>query len=402
MQITRLKKIIGFVLSVLFVLVMKDIPLIELQAIPKQINLNETDIVAVNNDALFGKFIELKTKNQNKENTTLQFELFGLFPIRSVRANIVDKDLVYVGGNPVGFSLNSEGLIVVGANSVLTKSGRVDTLKNSNVEVGDIIIEIEGQKITKTEDAEAVINIKENEGKNLQIKAVRKNKEIMLNLTPALDAQTNRYKMGLWVRDDAAGVGTLTFVKKDNLRFGALGHPICDIDTKVPFSVHDGKMYSSNIIGIKKGTSGIPGELKGLFLRGQKAEGNVEKNDEFGVFGYVNKESKILNEELLYKIGGRLTARPGKAKIRAGLEGHAVEEYDIEIIKTNYQNVSKQKSMVIRVTDKRLLSKTGGIVQGMSGSPILQNGKVVGAVTHVFVNDPKKGFGVYLDWMIGE
>ena len=208
--------------------------------------------------------------------------------------------------------------------------------------------------------------------------------------------------MGLWVRDDAAGVGTLTYIRKDNKRFGALGHAICDIDTKVPFSVNDGKMYRSNIIGIKRGRQGVPGELKGLFVKNQNIEAVVDKNSEFGVFGTVTKTSKLLSENQLFEIGGRLTARPGKAKIRVGLEGQKIEEYDIEIVKTNYQNISKQKSMVIKVIDKKLLEKTGGIVQGMSGSPIIQNGKLVGAVTHVFVNDPKRGFGVYLDWMINE
>jgi stage IV sporulation protein B len=139
-----------------------------------------------------------------------------------------------------------------------------------------------------------------------------------------------------------------------------------------------------------------------LFVKSSNSEGVVDKNADFGVFGVISEDSKLLNEDALYEIGGRLTARPGKAKIRVAIDGNKVKDYDIEIIRTNFQNISKQKSMVIRVTDKELIRKTGGIVQGMSGSPIIQNSKVVGAVTHVFVNDPKKGFGVYLDWMINE
>ena len=399
--ITR-KQILGILLSILFVLIIKEIPLQQIQALPQKINLNKEDVLLVNNDAIFGKFVKLHTKEDVKNETKLEFELFGFLPIHSVKVNVVDKKALYVGGEPVGFSLTSEGLIVIGSNSVLTKDGKIDTLKTSDIKVGDIIIEIEGDKIQNVLDAETAINKEENKDKELNIKAVRKNETLDLKLKPALDMQSGKYKMGLWVKDDAAGVGTLTFIRKDNNRFGALGHPICDADTKVPFSVHEGKIYKSNIIGIKKGSSGAPGELKGLFLRGQKPEGVIDKNGEFGVFGTMNENSTFLKEENLYEIGGRLAARPGKAKIRVGLNGEKVEEYNIEIIKTNYQNISKQKSMVIRITDKELLKKTGGIVQGMSGTPIIQNGKVVGAITHVFINDPKKGFGVYLDWMIDE
>ena len=206
-------------------------------------------------------------------------------------------------------------------------------------------------------EADKIINKKEYEGKELNIKAMRKNKQIDLKLKPALDAQTKKYKMGLWVRDDAAGVGTLTFIRKDNKRFGALGHAICDVDTKVPFSVSNGKMYLSNIIGIKRGRQGVPGELKGLFVKSQNLEGVVDKNGEFGVFGTLSEDSKLLKEDNVIQIGGRLTARPGKAKIRASIDGQKVEEYDIEIVKTNYQNISKQKSMVIKVIDKALIEK---------------------------------------------
>lgn len=400
MQAVKTKKVIGILLILLFLFIVKDIPLTELHAIPNKINFNNIEMEALQETNLFGKYIQIEMAEKNSSQK-LNFNLFGFIPIRSVEARQVE-DVLYAGGQTVGFSLSSEGMIVIGSNSVLTKEGKVDTLKESDIEVGDIIKEIEGEKVKSVNDAERIINKKENADKVLEIKAVRKNKEVTLKLKPALDVQTNKYKMGLWVRDDAAGVGTLTFIKKDDYRFGALGHPICDIDTKVPFSVDKGKVYKSAIIGIKRAREGVPGELKGLFIKGQKEEGEVDKNSEFGVYGYINKESGLLKKESLCEIGGRLTAHAGKAKIRVALDGEHTEEYDIEIIKTNYQNISKQRSMVIRVTDKKLLEKTGGIVQGMSGSPIIQNDKIIGAVTHVFVNDPKKGFGVYLDWMINE
>ncbi|MBQ7307293.1 MAG: hypothetical protein IJW82_02090 [Clostridia bacterium] len=160
-------------------------------------------------------------------------------------------------------------------------------------------------------------------------------------------------------------------------------------------------MYNCNVIGVTKGYKGNPGELKGLFFQGKDSQGIIDKNMEYGVYGQINDDSILKNSEEL-KVGGRFVARPGKAKIRACIDGTESKDYDVEIIKTNYQSASNDKSMVIKVTDKELLRKTGGIVQGMSGSPIIQNNKVIGAITHVFVNDPTKGFGIYLDWMLNE
>ncbi len=198
------------------------------------------------------------------------------------------------------------------------------------------------------------------------------------------------------------GVGTLTFINPNTLRFGALGHAIADADTKENFDVKSGELYKCNVIGVKMGKRGIPGEIMGLFVPGRNEQGTIDKNNDYGVFGNVFENSEFLNDDKLMPIGGRLTAKPGKAKILTTIDGNNIESFDIEIIKTNYGGGANSKSMVIRVTDEDLISRTGGIVQGMSGSPIIQDGKIVGAVTHVFVNDPKKGFGLYLDWMLNE
>ena len=203
----------------------------------------------------------------------------------------------------------------------------------------------------------------------------------------------------MWVRDHASGIGTLTYINSKN-RFGALGHPICDSDTKSVISLKDGQLYNCSVLGVNKGSSGAPGELKGLFMQGKNTQGVIEKNNNYGVFGTIYNDSNFLKKYKEIEIGSRISVKPGKAKIKCCLDGNNVEEFDIEIIKTNYQNYSNGKSMVIRVTDKNLISRTGGIVQGMSGSPIIQNGKLVGAVTHVFVNDPTKGYGIYAEWML--
>ena len=289
----------------------------------------------------------------------------------------------------------------MGSNSIITKDGLVDTLKDSPLMVGDIILKLNDEKIYSIDNIVEIINREENRGEKVKVTYERKNKEYETYLLPALDIQTNEYKLGIWVKNDASGVGTLTYVTEEG-KFGALGHAINIGGTKNAYTISGGKLYNCNIIGINKGKKGKAGELKGLFLQGRNAQGEIDRNENTGIYGSIYENSSLFEnvKTRKYIIGGRLTARPGKAKILSTINGSEVKEYDIEIIKTNYQNTSKEKSMVIKVTDKELLEKTGGIVQGMSGSPIIQNGKIVGAVTHVFINDPTKGFGIYLDWML--
>ena len=214
------------------------------------------------------------------------------------------------------------------------------------------------------------------------------------------DEISKKYKLGLWIRDNAAGVGTLTFIRKDNMRFGALGHPVCDIDTGACLPVKSGNIFKCNIVGYRKGEKGKAGELKGLFLRNGSILGALDENNGYGVYGNFGNEALEAYKNELVEVASRNEVKSGKAKIRCTIDGTVPKDYDIEIVKTYFQDSKSNKSMFIRVTDKELLSKTGGIVQGMSGSPIIQNGKLVGAVTHVFVSDPTKGYGIYADWMI--
>jgi len=297
---------------------------------------------------------------------------------------------VYLGGQPLGFTINCSGVIVI---AVSNKSA-------GGIKEGDIITKIEGVEITSTDVIDKLINIAEFAGKELSVTYLRDEVENIAKITPIFDKIKQRYKLGIWVRDNSAGVGTLTYIRKDNLRFGALGHPVCDIDTGAMLPVLDGKILKCNIVGVKKGEKGNPGELKGLFLRNGSVLGDLDANNKFGVFGTFNKKQveKFSNEE--YEVAYRSEVKNGKAKIRCTLDGSEPKDYDIEIVKTYFQQTKDNKSMFIRIIDKELLAKTGGIVQGMSGSPIIQNGKFVGAVTHVFVSDPTKGYGVYADWMI--
>lgn len=304
--------------------------------------------------------------------------------------NKKEKVFVYLGGYPLGFTLSCSGAIVV-ANSNETAS---------EIKEGDIIIKIENENVNGAEEILNIVNKPEFRGKEITITFTRNGNEMQTKIVPLYDNIRKIYKLGIWVRDNAAGVGTLTYIRKDNLRFGALGHPVCDIDTGALLPVEEGNIFKCNIVGYKKGLKGNPGELKGLFLRGGRILGDLNVNNKFGVYGTFNKDLLFAYDQDVVEVAAPSEVKSGKAVIRCTTDGTVPKDYEIEIVKTYFQNEKDNKSMFIRVVDKELIEKTGGIIQGMSGSPIIQNGKLVGAVTHVFVSDPTKGYGVYADYMI--
>ena len=313
----------------------------------------------------------------------------SLFKKEGAKVDTAEKRYVYLGGYPLGFTISCKGVVVV---AISNKSA-------SGLKEGDIITKIEDIEVKSAEEIAVLINSEGFAGKPLKLTISRAGKEESSTIIPIYDTKTMVYKLGVWIRDDAAGVGTITYIRKDNLRFGALGHPVCDIDTGALLPIDDGNIFKCNIVGLKRGLRGNPGELKGLFLRNGSMLGNLDSNNKFGVYGKFSEEYlKRLNLEVV-EVASRDEVKNGKAQIRSTVDGCEPKYYDIEIVKTYVQNSKDNKSMFIRVVDKELLSKTGGIVQGMSGSPIIQNGKLVGAVTHVFVSDPTKGYGVYADWM---
>jgi len=304
---------------------------------------------------------------------------------------------VYIGGIPLGFTLNCEGVLVVATSDVLTHNGQESTFSTSSILPGDVLYSLNGIVLESAQAIEEIVNNKENINKPIKAKIKRKGMEHTILLYPKLDISTNKYKLGLFIRDNAAGVGTLTFVRADNNRFGALGHPVCDIDTGAILPIKSGQVFACDIVGVSKGERGKPGELKGLFLHGGAEIGSLDNNTPFGVFGNVqNLNLSRLGDSV--PIASANEIKTGKAFIRCTTSGTKPTDYEIEIIKKS--RASDKNNMVIRVIDKELLEKTGGIVQGMSGSPIIQNGKLVGAVTHVFVSDPTKGFGTFIENMI--
>lgn len=364
------------------------------------ISRREIEDISDKNNLLFStNFVKISAEDDNTiDDYVVQYKLFNLFTIKSVKVNVIE-DKVLPGGNCIGLSLESKGVVLIGSNFVITKRGTQNPIATSSLQIGDIILEMNGCSVNNITDISNVLD--NNEGEPIEILYKRNNETFTTEITPALDFQSKKYKLGLWIRDNALGVGTLTFVK-DDLRYGSLGHAINDEDTKQCFDVSDGQIYNCSVVGVKKGQKGTPGELIGLFMLGDGVQGDIDKNCLNGVYGQISEDNSILDGKEYLPVGGRLTVKPGKAHILCCTEGEEIKEYEIEIVRTYQQNTSSDKSMIIKVTDPELLEKTGGIVQGMSGSPIIQNGNIVGAVTHVFINDPTQGFGLYLDWMLIE
>ncbi len=346
------------------------------------------DINSANSNGLFGSYItgelveqEHKVDSQSAKAGEIVFKLFGLIPIRKLQVVMAGDDDYYIGGAPIGLSISTDGVIVISDEG------------DSCLKEGDIITKINGSKIDDVDDIEEALS-STNEA---EVTFLRKNKEVKALVKVLKDDE--KYRLGLVVKDNITGVGTLTFVNKDSGEYGALGHAVVDEAGGNVVPVKEGKVYSCNLIGINKGQKNNPGQLRCLFLQNDKNKGDIVSNGKFGINGTMKDVDGLVDKNLTAKIGGRLSVMPGKATIISDISG-IKEEYEIEIIKANYQKKANDKSLVFRVKDKRLLNLTGGIVQGMSGSPIIQNGKIVGAVTHVFLSDPTKGYGVYADWML--
>ena len=327
--------------------------------------------------------------------------LQGLLDVQATFIKSKSNIMVYPGGQPIGVKLNTKGVLVVALSDIEGENGKTPSpAANAGVQIGDSIISINDNEINNAEDVALFIN--KNKNSELTLKLQRKNKSefFEVKVKPTNDSTDGKQKIGLWVRDSTAGVGTLTLYDDKTKKFAALGHPITDADTGTILSVNSGVIISSNIISIKKGTKGSAGELRGIFVDENKIKGQIINNTECGIFGDGTKS--LINSKFNkpMQIGLRNEIKEGKAQILTTVNGSEPELFDIEIQKLLSQNTSGSKSMVIKITDPKLLAKTGGIVQGMSGSPIIQNNKIIGAVTHVLINKPDVGYGIYIEWML--
>ena len=324
-------------------------------------------------------------------------------PLKEVTISVLPEPKLIPGGYAVGVQMDVKGVLVVGLEEIETEEGnRINPGLKGGLSIGDSVLEIDGKAVDSAEDVRKQVC---DSGMPVQVKVRRKSSILTVEVIPVKAKADGQYKLGIWVRNRTAGLGTLTFYSPDDGTFGALGHAITDPDTGDVLTVRSGTLVNARVQSVRQGTAGEPGAIRGIFYEQEAALGTLTANTEQGIFGTVSDpETCAIAENPLYpqplSIAYQNEIHTGPATILTTLEGNRVQEYDIEIEKVSRQNRSGTKSMVIHVTDPELLEATGGIVQGMSGSPIIQDGKLVGAVTHVLVNDPTRGYGIFIENML--
>ena len=318
--------------------------------------------------------------------------LGGLFPLKDVTVAVSEERVVMVCGTPFGIKMYTDGVLVVGLSDVTTAAGNINPAAAAGVCVGDLILSVDGQAVTTDKELSRLINA--SEGKRVTLRLRRDGVEFSAAFSPVAPMGEQGYRAGLWVRDSTAGVGTLTFYDPATGAFAGLGHPVCDVDTGQEMPMATGEIVPARIFGINKGTPGSPGELKGSFEPGTL--GRLLRNGENGLYGTLTMFP--LGETL--PVACRQQVEKGSAQILTTLAGNRPKWYEVQIEQVRYGGVTATRNLVVRVTDQRLLTLTGGIVQGMSGSPIVQKGRLVGAVTHVLVDDPTRGYGIFAENML--
>lgn len=345
----------------------------------------------------------LTASNINKEkiNKTgrdnLKVSLFGGIKVKDVNVSVIPKTTVIPVGTAIGMKLYTKGVLVVGMSQINNDNNeKIKPYENCGIEQGDTIIAINNNEVTNTD--ELIKQVNDSNGNPIKVKYLKNDEILETSIQPV--KSKNEYKIGLWVRDAAAGVGTLTFYEPSTNSFMALGHGISDIDTEKIVEISNGELITANIVSIKKGEKGNPGEIRGTIDSG-KTIGTINKNTNLGVYGTVkNKNYLGISNSNEMEVATRKEIKEGKAQIICQLDNTGKKMYDIEIEKIYTMNNQDNKSMLIKVTDPELLEKTGGIIQGMSGAPVIQDGKFVGAVTNVLVNDPTQGYAIFADMMI--
>ena len=410
---STLKRSLGVVLTVLLMLTWFSPMQQALRTLPDSITLTQGQVSVLALGGLTASASDSLTVTASQDETLAQvgavtvlaqspgkgellLSLFGI-PLRRVEVEVSPDKRLIPGGQALGVAMRTEGVLIVGLSD--TAQG-VCPARDGGLQAGDVILAVGGEAVADTEALTQLVNAAG--GQPLAIAFSRDGQAHTTTLTPHVDAATGAVRIGAWVRDSTAGVGTLSFYDPDTGRYAALGHAITDGDTGAVLSVGEGQVLRASIVAVQRGQSGAPGELKGSFLREKETLGDIRRNTILGIYGTMDEPA----ENPLYPdglpIGLRDTVHTGAATILATVDGGGIAEYAVEIVRVNPQSSPAPKSMVIRVTDERLLEKTGGIVQGMSGSPIIQDGKIIGAVTHVFVGDPTQGYGLYVDWMLQE
>ncbi|RQD76381.1 MAG: SpoIVB peptidase [Candidatus Syntrophonatronum acetioxidans] len=370
-----------------------------------EITCDQSNIIKINGDSLEDTSTTVSLKDPlslkavNLGNARLDIKLFGVIPLRHLTVNVFPEKLVYPGGQSIGIKLRSEGVIVVGFNKV---DGNYPA-REMGLKKGDSIIAINGNKVDSIDEAAELINEKGSFGEPVDFNIKRGENLLRERITPRYCPDTSSFRIGLYIRDTAAGVGTLSFYDPDSKLYGALGHVIVDIDTNTPININQGEIVKASIVRIKEGKRGHPGEKTGVFIEKKDIIGTIDKNTEYGIFGKlekINNKNDYYSEPIPVALNSQVQVGP--AEILTVLNGDKIEKFDVEIQRIVNPNTPSNKGFIIKITDEDLINRTGGIIQGMSGSPIIQNNKLAGAVTHVFINDPTRGYGIFVEWMLQE
>ena len=328
----------------------------------------------------------------------LSVNFFDKLFIKDIDVSVLPRTTVIPVGNIAGLKLYTSGVLVVGMSEIEGEDSKIyKPYENTEIEEGDTIVKINDNEINTTDELIEKVNM--SKGEKVEIEYIHDEETKECSITPVKTSE-EEYKLGLWVRDSAAGVGTVSFYEPDTHIFGALGHGITDIDTGDLLNIAEGEFVTAKILDIKKGEDGNPGKIQGT-VEEQETIGEISKNTEFGIYGKIKDISSLnIDTSKEMEVALRDEIQLGKATILCSLDNQTVGEYEIEITKINKENNYNNKSMEIKVTDEKLIEKTGGIIQGMSGSPIIQNGKFIGAITHVLVNSSTEGYAIFGDLML--
>ena len=368
--------------------------IINIVNIPKKVYISNDDKFNIN--LMPGIEVEEIIETSNNGNSSLEKQEYSIFgiKIKDVLISKIEKVELSVLGNLIGMRLYTNGVLVVGTSNIEDINKEIKLQKE--IVEGDTIVSINNTSIDSIEEINEIVN--KSNGEILSCEIVRDGRKILTNIEPIM-VDENEYKLGLWVKEAATGVGTISFINKDTNEFLALGHGITDSDSGRLLDINTGEIVLSKIKSIKKGKAGDPGEIEGKVID-NSIIGLVTKNTEFGIIGNIIDES-LVEQENIYKVSTRDKINIGDASILCDVDGN-VKEYDIKILSVDIDNNFDNKSMIIEVVDKDLIKKTGGIVRGMSGCPVIQNGKVIGIITNVLISDPKVGYAVFIDFVLNE
>lgn len=342
-----------------------------------------------------GKSTSLAVDKQTATPRRENLKLFGIIPVKEITVTEKAEQKVMVSGEVFGIKLYTDGVIVVGIQEVQTDSGKKSPSGSAGIEVGDIIVAIDGENVYTSDQVQSILGA--NNGGSFEVKIKRGERYRDYTVTPVYCEREGCYKAGMWVRDSTAGIGTITFYNKQSGIFAALGHQINDIDTKEIMPMLDGEAVKATVSKIEKSTRGTTGSLECDFTN--QTLGKLLSNTDCGIYGAYAEISECAKE---YPVAAIQEVKKGKATLISTVEKGQPKKYEIEITHIGFNENNREKNMIVKVTDKDLIDKTGGIVQGMSGSPIIQNGKLVGALTHVIVGNPQKGYAVFAQTMAEE